>query len=189
MMSFECVTLAVLLSRVTAHCKWHKSSYSCFTTKFRLHIQKLTTSSRIIPHTSTEQVSPTHPDRGTKRPQHKGIPVWEASLILGASSPQQRWKKNKIRARDFGRAIPSAPLGASSTRPAWEHISPRFCIVSAPAVCTHATCFKCHTDTKLCSFACIKKDPSQTARGVLPPPRTPLQNLTREVYPQLCFSR
>lgn len=134
-MSFECVTLAVLLSRVTAHCKWHKSSYSCFTTKFRLHIQKLTTSSRIIPHTSTEQVSPTHPDRGTKRPQHKGIPVWEASLILGASSPQQRWKKNKIRARDFGRAIPSAPLGASSTRPAWEHISPRFCIVSAPAQC------------------------------------------------------
>lgn len=95
MMSFECVTLAVLLSRVTEHCKRNKSSYSCFTTRFRLHIQKLTTSMRIIPHTSTEQVSPTHPDRGTKQPQHKGIPMWEASLISGASSPRQRWKKKK----------------------------------------------------------------------------------------------
>lgn len=189
-MSFECVTLAVLLSRVTAHCKWHKSSYSCFTTKFRLHIQKLTTSSRIIPHTSTEQVSPTHPDRGTKRPQHKGIPVWEASLILGASSPQQRWKKKQNQSKGFWKSHPISSVGCQQHQTCMgTHLPQVLHRLSSSTVCTHATCFKCHANTKLCSFACVKKNPSQTARGVLPPPRTPLQNLTREVYPQLCFSR
>lgn len=111
-MSFECVTLAVLLSRVTEHCKRNKSSYSCFTTRFRLHIQKLTTSMRIIPHTSTEQVSPTHPDRGTKQPQHKGIPMWEASLISGASSPRQRWKKKKKNeSKGFWKSCPISSIG------------------------------------------------------------------------------